>query len=112
MALTYNAAEQFKTSVGGRFLTATTVTFDTEYPTGGYELNGAYLGLTDGHINVAWVNGPAIPAGGATGYVAKIVNGKLQLYQAAAAANSKPLEELANKTDVHTISAQVIAVGW
>lgn len=110
MALTYNQTEQFKTSVGGRFLTATTVTFDTKYPTGGYELEGAKLGLPDGHINVAWVNGAAIPAEGATGYAAKIINGKLQLYRAAG--TNAALAELPSETDVHTISAQVIAVGW
>jgi len=108
MALTYG--EPFKTSVGGRWLTATPVTFDAEYPTGGYTLDGTKLGITDGHIDVAFVNGPAIPSGGATGFAAKIVDGKLQLYQAGEA--GKPLAQLANKTDVHTISAQVIAIGY
>lgn len=107
MALAYG--EPFKTSVGGRFLTSTTVTFDTEYPTGGYTLDGTKLGLPDGKIDLAFA-GTAIPAGGATAFAAKIVGGKLQLYQAGEAA--KPLAELANKTDVHTISAQVIAVGY
>lgn len=108
MALTYG--QPFKVSVGGRFLTATTVTFDSEYPTGGYTLDGGSLGLTDGHIDVALVDGVAIPSGGATGYAAKVVNGKVQLYEAGEA--SKPLAELASKTDVHTISALVVAVGY
>lgn len=109
MALTYG--QPFKVSVGGRSLTVTTVTFDAEYPTGGYTLNGQDLGLTDGQIDVAFVDGVAIPSGGATGYPAKVVGGKIQLYEGAAEA-SKPLAEIASKTDVHTISATVIAVGW
>ncbi len=109
MALAYG--EPFKTSVGGRFLTATTVTLDNAYPTGGYTLDGAKLGLTDAHIDVAFPNGTATPAGGATGYVAKIVGGKLQLYRGGGAIN-EPLAEIPNNTDVHTFSVQVVAVGY
>lgn len=112
MALTYTEFKP-KISIGGRWMTAVTVTLDTEYPTEGYTLNTEKLGLPDGLMHTASCS-MAIPAKGATAYEANIVEAsagvwKIQLYQVGEA--SKPLAEVANKTNVSTLSVLVQAIG-
>jgi hypothetical protein len=108
MALTYGQPE--KMSVGGRWLTLTDVTLDTKYPTGGYELEGAKLGLPDGLLDRAFAD-VGTPTAGATGYPTKITKtGKLQLY-AQNKAEGEALKEVASEADVHTITVKVVAVG-
>ena len=95
MALTIGTPAIIKT--GNKKETLTSVTFDDSYATGGLALSPAQLGMTqtDGII--------AFPATGYT-FAYDATNSKLLAYSAAAT-------EVTAKTDLHAVTAQVLAIG-
>lgn len=76
------------------------ITFDATYPTGGYLVTPQQFGLQS--LDFILLNNP-----GGYGYWYDNVNKKLKVL----AGNANPMPELANNTDLHTITARVVAYG-
>lgn len=103
MAITTSRVHHW--SDGARFERIIDVTFDSSYPTGGYPLTVANTFLRNAIYDVR----DGVSSGG---HVVRYnpTTGKLQLYVGGAAA-STPLAELANATNVSTVTARLRVTG-
>ena len=95
MALTVGTPVIIKT--GNKKETLTSVTFDSSYATGGETLAVSQLGLTYADSVLTF------PAVGYT-FAYDAANGKLMAYSTAAT-------QAASGADLHTVTAQVLAIG-
>jgi hypothetical protein len=86
---------------GSRVHETFTVTFDASYPTGGYAITAANLGLST--LDTIIPNG--VDTSGTYLVSWNQATGKLQLFSALAT-------EVTNATDVHTKSVTVAALGY
>jgi len=92
-------------SIGGRFQSVTTVTLDASYPTGGYTVTPASLGLPAGFVDVIDAN-----TGPDSGFLVtyNIATNKMQAFVGAAGAADT---EVANATNLATVTAQLVTTG-
>lgn len=92
------------TIIGNMRLKIYDVTFDNSYPTGGESLTPADLGLN--HIEAI------IAEGGAYNFGYDYTNEKLKaFYGNNDAASDGPLVEVANATDLSSVSTRIVVIG-
>jgi hypothetical protein len=108
MALTIGA--QTRNSIGARYMTITQIAVDTSYPTGGWPLTPAQLGLPLGVDSVEAAYAGVSPAGGLN-FQYDPVNQKLQAFGGAAAGAAQG--EITGAVNLSTQSTrlQLVAIG-
>lgn len=105
MALGITYSGDWLSSQGNRTRTSVVIAFDASYPTGGEPLTRAQLGLSQ-------VDDVIIPPKGGFIFEYDYTNQKVLVYVEEAVAAGGPLLEVANATDLSTLTGvRVIAVG-
>ncbi len=89
--------------IGPFILTATDVTLDASYPTGGYAVTPQQLGLPNKAL-LAWVEPKAVEAHNVVNVWYDTPTSQLKAYTTAA--------EVANAVDLHTVVVRVYALGY
>jgi hypothetical protein len=77
------------------------ITFDTSYPTGGYVISSASVGMANANTFLLLPN----PSSGAHPVIWNVTTQKLQVFTAQGS-------EVGNGTDLHTFSCLTEVVGW
>src|SRR5579872_3180240 len=96
MALTLGAQTKF--SIGARYQVVTPITVDTSYPTGGWALTPAQLGLPLGLVDRVEVDYNGKTAAGAATLVYDPTNQKLMAFGGAASGSAQA--EITNATNL------------
>lgn len=110
MALTLGT--QKRVSIGGRFEVVTPVTVDTSYPTGGWSLTPAQMGLPLGLVDRVEVDYAGVTAVGSVNLEYDPVNQKLMAFAYSSGAGVVQAE-ITNATNISTslTNLQVTATG-
>lgn len=102
---------QVRTSIGARYMTTTPITVDTSYPTGGWPLTPAQLGLPLGLVDSAYADQAGVTAQGAADIYYDKQNQKLMAFNGGTATTLA--SEITNGTNLSAglTNLQLVAVG-
>jgi hypothetical protein len=102
---------QVKVSIGARWMTTTPITVDTSYPTGGWALTQAQLGLPLGLCDSTYADQAGVTAQGAVDINYDKANQKLMCFNGGSSTTAA--SEIANATNLSAdlTNLQMVAIG-